>query len=292
MVKKKKRRLRWGRILIAVFLCLDLIVGIVAFGTWKYVEYRLNHGENTYIAIIGTDERKNQTEPQRADVVMLASVNFQTSTVRLITMPRDSLVHIPCADKEDKITHAYRYGQRACTIDTLEELFEIDSIPRYVQVNFDSLITLVDDLGGITLKPSKTFCEYNVGKTKEYCFEEGVSTQMDGAMALAYSRHRKSDSDIYRGQRQQEVLMAMITKAKKLDLSKAWKLGQKVLGEVDTNITLTDALTYYKLATREEFTLSKDHAVGSDYWYNGVYYYRLKDSWIQQTIESIHKSVE
>ena len=41
-----------------------------------------------------------------------------------------------------------------------------------MQVNFDSLIALVDDLGGITLTPTKSFSEYNVGKTEIYTFEK------------------------------------------------------------------------------------------------------------------------
>lgn len=247
------------------------------------MDYRLDHGKNTYIAIIGTDERPNQKDLQRSDVLMFAAVDFKQSEVNLISLPRDSLVEIPCRvdGSEDKITHAYHYGGRDCTIETLEKLFQVKDIPNYVQLNFDSLIALVDDLGGISLTPTRTFCEFNVDKSERYCFEQGVTiSDMNGAQALAYARHRKSDSDIFRTKRQQEVMMAMLAKAKKLDLPQVYTLGKKVLAEIDTNIDLFEVLTYFRLVMRDEFTLHRTSAKGSDYYYNGVYYYRLNDEWV------------
>ena len=288
MAKKKKRKILWGRIFFALFLVVLLLLSIVGAGAYFVIDYKLNHGKNTYIAVIGTDERPTDTKRQRSDVVMFASIDFDDSNVQLISLPRDSLVDIPCrTDLQDKITHAYAYGGKSCTMDALEALFEVDSIEHYVQVNFDSLIALVDDLGGITLTPTKSFSEYNVGKTKKYTFEKGVTVKMDGAMALAYCRHRKSDSDIYRTQRQQEVLMAMLVKAKKMELKDVYKLAQKVLKEVDTDISLFEALTYFKLVTRDEFSLNRTSAKGSDYYIDGGYYYKLNDEWLNDTIESL-----
>lgn len=288
MLKKKKRRIRWGRVFFALFLVVFLFASTIAAGAYFIVDYKLNHGKNTYIAVIGTDERPTDTKRQRSDVIMFTSVDFDESNIKLISLPRDSLVDIPCrTDLQDKITHAYAYGGKSCTMDALKILFEVDEIEHYVQVNFDSLIALVDDLGGITLTPTKSFSEYNVGKTEKYTFEKGKTVEMDGAMALAYCRHRKSDSDIFRTQRQQEVLMAMLSKAKKLDLGQMYKLSQKVLDEVDTNISLLEAMTYFKLVLRDEFTLNKTSAKGSDYYIDGGYYYKLNEDWLNETIESL-----
>ena len=288
MAKKKKRRILWGRVFFALFFVVLLIGSAIFGGAYLVVDYKLNHGKNTYIAIIGTDERPTDTKRQRSDVVMFASLDFDDSNAKLISLPRDSLVNIPCrTDLEDKITHAYAYGGKECTMDALEGLFEVDEIERYIQVNFDSLIAMVDDLGGITLTPTKSFSEYNVDKSKTYTFESGVTVEMDGAMALAYCRHRKSDSDIFRTQRQQEVLMAMLSKAKKLDIWQAYKLGQKVLDEVDTNISIMEALTYFKLAIRDEFTIKKTSAKGYDYYIDGGYYYKLNEDWLKETIDSL-----
>ncbi|MCF0110922.1 MAG: LCP family protein [Erysipelotrichaceae bacterium] len=294
--KKRKVRLRWGRILLAALVVVVLVggltAGIAAFMMWNKAQDIVAEGKNTYIAILGTDERSNQKKAQRADAIMLAAVNFDTSTVDLISMPRDSYVYIPCVDRKDKITHSFQYGERACTLDTLENLFEIPEITTYVHVNFESVISMVDDLGGIELSPSASFTEWNVKKTKKFTFEQGVKTEMDGEMALAYARHRKSDSDIFRAQRQQEVIMAMIKKAKTLDKATVLSLGTKVLEEIDTNITIVDAMTYYTLAMREEFVITKTHAKGSDMTKDGVYYYKLDTDWVNETKERIRQALE
>ena len=62
---------------------------------------------------------------------------------------------------------------------------------------------------------------------------------------------------------------------------------QKVLDEVDTNISLLEAMTYFKLVLRDEFTLNKTSAKGSDYYIDGGYYYKLNEDWLNETIESL-----
>lgn len=162
----------------------------------------------------------------------------------------------------------------------METLFQLSDIPNYVIVNFDEVISLVDDLGGITLTPTKTFCELNVDKSKEYCYTKGQTMEMDGETALTYARHRHSDSDVYRTQRTQEVLTAMMDKATHLDIWTAYKLGTKVLGQVKTNISIFQALTYYRLAKQDSFRLTKETAPGSDSYIGGVYYYQLDEDWV------------
>ena len=290
MAKKRRgrRHVRWGRVFFAFFLFCVLIVSAVVASAYYYIDYRSKHDENVYIAIIGVDGRIEDQVGQRSDTTMLVKVSYKTSTVEMISLPRDSLVSIPCEDGEnDKITHAFHYGGKQCVIESLEGVFEIKEIKNYVVVNFNKLISLVDELGGITLRPSKTFCEYNVKKTEQYCFEKGVKTELNGEYALAYARHRKSDNDIYRTQRQQEILMAMVTRVKTLEPWDVYKFSQKVLAELDTNITLLDAVIDYKMATNEEFKLVKTQAEGSDYYYEGVYYYKLDKEWLNGIIDRI-----
>ena len=72
-----------------------------------------------------------------------------------------------------------------------------------------------------------------------------------------------------------------------MDIFEIYKLGQKVLDEVDTNITIMEALTYFKLAMREEFTIHKTSAKGSDCYIDGGYYYQLNENWLQEIIDSL-----
>ena len=76
-------------------------------------------------------------------------------------------------------------------------------INYYARVNFTSLVTMVDALGGITVNVDRDGYTYKLGLQ-----------QMNGKEALAYSRERHSfaDGDNVRVKHQQDVLMAMLNK--------------------------------------------------------------------------------
>jgi len=291
--KKKKRRvrLRWGRIFFAIFSIILLAVGITIGSLYYYVEHRVNNDSSDYIVVMGIDAREHWTEVEgeRADTLMLVKVDYKSKTVDLLSLPRDSYVKIPCEDNEyDKITHSYFYGGKKCAIESVKNTFEVEEIDNHMVVDFAKLIKLVDEMGGIDLTPSKTFCEKGADDSGEYCFTAGISMHLDGEYALAYARHRKSDSDIYRTQRQQEVLNAIIDKAKTLNVLDAYNFTKKVLDEVDTDITLEDALIYFKLALDEDFKVNKHKIEGEDYYnYYGTYYYKLDEEWLEKIIELI-----
>lgn len=286
-----KRRIRWGRVFFAVFLAVVLASAASMYGYYRLENYRMEHGgKTTVIAIIGIDQREG-LDSVRSDVMMLAYVDFEDSKIDLISLPRDSYVSIPCENGAmDKITHAYFYGgmdggdegARECALGAMQNALSLPEIHDYAVVDFDSLINMVDDLGGITLTPNNTFCQgIEAGGT--YCFEEGVPQELDGKAALAYSRHRYSDSDIYRTARQQQVILAMIDKIKALGVSDMMSFADKALQLIDTDIDAFQAMTYYKLVQREDFTLNRITGEGEDYYdENGVYYFKLDPDWVAE----------
>ena len=92
------------------------------------------------------------------------------------------------------------------SIQTLEDLYDTD-INYYVRVNFNSLITLVDAIGGVDVYSDQ---ELYLGK---YYIKYGWN-HFDGENALRYARERKSymEGDRHRGQNQQQVIEAIIKK--------------------------------------------------------------------------------
>ncbi|MFN8460124.1 MAG: LCP family protein, partial [Anaerolineae bacterium] len=82
--------------------------------------------------------------------------------------------------------------------------------------DFNGFVALVDALGGIEIDVPKAIVDENYPT-----FDYGVITitipagpqHMDGAAALIYARTRHTDSDFGRGQRQQQVLRALLVKA-------------------------------------------------------------------------------
>ena len=309
MKKKKKRlKLRWGRI-IGVLISL-VFIGVLIWAGSFYLRYRSeqkeleSNGSNAFIAIVGIDSRE-ELDSVRSDVTMLAHVDIQNSKLSVISIPRDTLVEIPCIDNQsDKITHSYAYGHeiggdeegKACVLGTIQNVFELSKLEHYVLVNFEDLISMVDRLGGITITPTKSFCEmtrvYNdeTGTFDWVCFNAGEPTEMTGAMALAYAYHRSSDNDLARTKRQQEVITAMIAKIKTLSKRELYNFATAVLKTIDTNVTLPEVLAYYDVVQNENFEWEHLTAPGGDYYLDDyTYYYKLDDEWLENTIKEMQQ---
>ena len=94
------------------------------------------------------------------------------------------------------------------TIATVENLLETD-IQYYARVNFSSLITMVDALGGISVDNPEAFTSYNSGK-----YYSNGPLDLDGSMALDLVRERYNltGGDNARVMNQQRVLTAMLNK--------------------------------------------------------------------------------
>ena len=80
--------------------------------------------DNISILIMGVDESdirdKNYGKATRTDALLLATINKNDKSVKLVSIPRDSRVYIKSREKYDKITHAHVFGGVDSTIDTVE----------------------------------------------------------------------------------------------------------------------------------------------------------------------------
>lgn len=252
-------------------LKLLIIICILLAGLFLFAKYKTSQGNNSFnVVIIGIDSREG-VEGARADSVMIAHVNSDHSQVTLTSIPRDTYAYIPKVNRYEKLTHAYSYGQSEEVLATLSNLFDY-KFDKYVEVDFQKVISLVDSVNGITLKSSHTFCEMDEhDKKNQYCFEEGKTYNMNGKEALSYARHRKSDSDIYRAKRQQEVISALIKKAKSLGPLVMTPVALNAYREVNTNISFLDFPSFFDMITMD-FKINRQVADGySAYKYDSYY---------------------
>lgn len=160
--------------------------------------------------ISGIDQYGNVKSVRgRSDVNQLAIVNPKTNKILLVNTPRDYYVQLHGkTGLRDKLTHAGIYGIDM-SMHTLEDLYSID-IDYYLRVNFNTLINVVDQIGGIDIYSDKAFTAYTNGKVH---VKKGLN-HFDGAAALAYSRERYAyaSGDRHRGENQQQVISAIIDK--------------------------------------------------------------------------------
>lgn len=280
---------RFFKIMIGL-LILILLIGGCSYGVYKY---KVSQSGSLNVLIIGSDAREGD-DSSRSDTLMIAHIDTNHQTIDLISIPRDAYVYIPSVGREDKITHAYAYAEKEGTIETMNALFETD-FTYYIEVNFEKMIALVDSIGGIEVTPTATFCEMDEHDNEAtYCFEEGATVHMNGAMALAYSRHRKSDSDLYRAQRQQEVIKAMVSEVKAAGPLSIYNFYQDVEKISDTNLDLWTLLGYADMAFND-FTINQEVAEGEgtmlfdEYYGQYLYFFLLDENWVNQTIERLNR---
>lgn len=237
--------------------------------------------QNFSVLIIGNDGGGNRDPSDvRADSLMLAIINPTTAEIKLTSIPRDAYVKMPCKQKPDKINHAYAFGKEDCTMQTVSNLLQVP-VDYYITINFDSFIKLFDIIGPVPLVASHTFCEQDL-HNGQICFTEGVSYDLDGAMALAYARHRKSDSDLNRTKRQQEVIEAALTQLKHpQSMTKISQLFKLYNETVSTDIPYSFAFTLLPMLFKN-ISLTRSTLQGDDLW-EAYYYFILNEYDLQNT---------
>lgn len=221
------------------------------------------------ILISGIDTNGDINKVSRSDVNIVMTVNPNTHEVLLTNIPRDMQVQLAGTTRvKDKLTHAGIYGVDMSR-KTVED-FLLTEIPYYLRVNFDSLVKVVDAIGGIDINNDVAF----QGRTRY--FSKGV-IHLNGKQALEYSRERMKmpHGDWTRGLHQEEVIRAIITKATSSTelLTGYTEILDSLSSFIQTNIP-TDVLKKYvkeQLATMSSWNVVNYAVAGSGYGYEETY---------------------
>lgn len=194
----------------------------------------------TNILLLGTDERTEEfNDNARADAIMILSLNTKKHTMKLVSIERGIGVPVP-GRNDDWITHTFRYGGAALTMQTVRECFKLD-VDRYIRVNFYAFEKAIDTIGGIDVEITQTEADGLNGKvytnaTTEQEVHAGMN-HLNGHDALAYARIRYIDSDWRRIERQRKVVQAAIDQVKQSDISTLNTLADEIFPMVQTNLT-------------------------------------------------------
>ena len=272
--KKKNKFLRVLKVIGIIFLILILLASGVAIGGYLYVRNNLlgsmnyveikkedievNEGVEEElkgyrtIALFGVDSREDELQSgTRSDGIILATVDQKNKTVKLVSVYRDTYLQIS-GGSLDKVTHAYAYGGAAKSISTLNTNLDLN-ITEFATVNFDSLVDIVDTIGGVQIKIEPEEVKYIndyitatgqiVGKSSKTIPQAGTYT-LDGVQAVAYSRIRyTAGGDYKRTERMRTVLAAIGNKAKTLNVTQLNNLAKIILPKVYTNISSDEIIS-------------------------------------------------
>lgn len=296
--KKKKRKNTFLKVLV-VILSLVLVASVALYSYAYYLINKidrqplekddLNITTNQYdsvknIALLGIDSRKDN-DSGRSDAVLILTIDKQHKKIKLTSIARDSYVQID-GHSQDKLTHAYAYGKSELAVKTLNKNFDLE-ITDYVTVNFFGFARIIDYIGGVTIDvDQKEMNNLNstiipeINKKGLPCekIKKTGKQLLTGAQAMCYSRIRKVDSDIMRGNRQKEVLSAMFDKVKSMNITKLPALTEMILSECKTSLSTNDIMSMgmWAVAASPEIvnlSIPNDNIKSSGQIIRGVWYY-------------------
>lgn len=167
--------------------------------------------ERVNILLMGIDQRPDEdSESTRTDTLILLSIDPQSGTAGMMSIPRDLYVPLPNRG-QDRINTAHVYGGPRLAMQAVEYNFGIP-VHHFARVNFNALVKLVDLVGGIDIYVNQDIND-QAFPDDNYGYDPFVISagwhRMDGATALKYARTRHGSSDFERMRRQQQVIMAL-----------------------------------------------------------------------------------
>jgi LCP family protein required for cell wall assembly len=216
--------------------------------------------ERVTMLLLGLDLRDwEDGGPSHTDTMMLFTMDPETHTAAMLSIPRDTWVNIPGFDY-GKINTAHFLGDAydlpgggpGLAVDTVENFLGIE-INYYARVDFNAFITFIDELGGVEVDVPEEMRVDPIGPNNTVYLEPGL-TLLDGATALAYARNRDLVGDDFnRAQRQQQVVMAIRDRILKLEMlpdliKKSPTLYLQLSSGIQTNLSLDEAVKLTWLA--------------------------------------------
>jgi LCP family protein required for cell wall assembly len=199
-----------------------------------------NLHKNMGILLLGLDKEQDH-HSQRADSIIVVMYNANKNTAKTIRIPRD--LYVKTNDYEGKINGLY---DKEGTDGMMKMVSDYVGVPmtHYVKTDFEGLTHIVDKVGGINVDSNIKIDDSNNKQVGKDIHVDKGHTTLSGREALAYSRIRYIDNDIKRGERQQEVIKAIVHK-----LTEPKQLAQldsnlKTLSPyVKTNIKVSDVVS-------------------------------------------------
>lgn len=159
-----------------------------------------------------------------ADTIVLFSYNYGTNRLNILSVPRDTYHEVRGYPEtwQHKINSVYTYREDGGPIGMKTEVSKLLGIPihYYIKVDFASVVSVVDTLGGY-----EVYVPYHMKYDDFYAYPElhidipEGWNNLDGQGTLKFLRFRQnndgtiSEGDIVRTQRQRDFINAMIEKA-------------------------------------------------------------------------------
>lgn len=238
------------------------------------------------VLVLGVDEREGDSG--RSDTMVVLTVNPETKSTKMLSIPRDTYTEIIGKGFDDKLNHAYAFGGIEMALESVENLLDIP-IDYVTQVNMESFKDIVDAVGGITVDNALDFTQDN------FSFEKG-KIHLTGAEALSFVRMRYEDprGDFGRQDRQKQVIQAVLREGASVSSLLNYKnIFGAISDNIRTNMTFDEMVEVqknYRDAVGKIDQIYIENGEGKKM--DGIWYYIMNDEELQEIQDELKTHLE
>lgn len=207
-------------------------------------EYKVSRPMNILIlgtaSVAGAPDGSPESFSGKSETMLLVRFNPNNNTIRVLSIPADSMAAIPEMGLT-KLAMANARGGSVFATRVLSRTLNNVPIDRYIRVSPNGLRELVDSLGGVDVfVPEDIVAKDKAGK-ESIDIASGWQT-LSGEQAQEFSQFReKSPGDLRRVQRQQLLLKALRERlTSPLIKPRLAQLARSMRNYFDTNLTLEE----------------------------------------------------
>lgn len=246
----------FSRLIIILVLALAVVAG-AGFAAYHFLPTAPTSSDSTVDEDVLKDDTYNillcgvDGKHENADTIVLASFNTEKKTLKLLSIPRDTMSNV---DNRDivKINGSYSVDHKGNIEQTIHEVEMLTGLPidRYAITTFEGFEQAIDAIGGVEMDVPYDLQYSDPYQDLEINIKAGEQV-LDGEHALQFVRFRSgyATGDIGRIGAQQlffealgnELLSASI-------ITKVPALAKVVSEEMETDLTVSEMIWFFKQA--------------------------------------------
>lgn len=232
-----------------------------------------------------TDKDEVYTAGSRTDTLFLLTLDLDAKKATMLSIPRDTYVHIAGTHHAFKINQAYETGGPDRAIQTVAGLLGVTA-DHYLVLNVNSTQRMVDALGGVDVDVPHEMHYHDKWGHLSIDLKPGEQ-HLDGQQAVGFARYRHPDAghkstpedgDERRMARQHILMRAMIDRGKSFaNVTQAPHLIDVGMSTIRTDLTRTqlfDLAALFRGVQQDDIRTAS--IPGDDFrGPNGEWFYRL-----------------
>lgn len=207
---------------------------------------------------IGDAEQATSEVGRRTDTMMVLNYNPVTKKVKIISVPRDTMIEVDGAIGEGgkyqkywKMNAAYAIGGDEEVTAQVEKILEVQ-INYMVKIDYDAFRNIIDAIGGVEMYIEQDMYYDDDGQNLHINFNAGETVQLDGKKAEEFFRWRKNNDgtgfangDLDRIANQQKFMAKLMEKCLSPSVVvRVPKILNAVSDSLDTNLEANQMLKY------------------------------------------------